>query len=81
MAAEETGGRDRQTAQALREAFTLVCKVRLEHHAARIQAGLPPDKLIAPEQLPPLERATLREAFLAVSRAQKRRSRFVPLGL
>jgi CBS domain-containing protein len=80
VAAEETGSLDPETAQALREAFIVVCKVRLEHHAARIRAGLSPDNFIAPDQLPPLERATLREAFLVVSRAQKQLSRFVPYG-
>jgi CBS domain-containing protein len=81
VAAEETGGLDRETAQALREAFSLVCTVRLEHHAARIRAGLLPDNLIVPRQLPPLKRAALRESFLAVSRAQKQLSRFVPYGM
>jgi CBS domain-containing protein len=81
VAAEEVGGLERETAQALREAFTIVCKVRLEHHAACIQAGEAPDNLIDPAELPPLERASLREAFLAVARAQKQLGRFVPLGL
>ena len=81
VAAEEVGGLDSETAQALREAFTIVCKVRLEHHAACIQAGEAPDNLIDPAELPPLERASLREAFLAIARAQKQLGRFVPLGL
>jgi CBS domain-containing protein len=81
VAAEEVGGLDRETAQALREAFTILCKVRLEHHAACIQAGEAPDNLIDPAELPPLERASLREAFLVIARAQKQLGRFVPLGL
>ncbi len=81
VAVEEVGGLDRETAQALREAFTIVCKIRLEHHAACIQAGEAPDNLIDPAELPPLERASLREAFLAITRAQKQLGRFVPLGL
>jgi CBS domain-containing protein len=81
VAAEEVGALDRESAQALREAFTAVCKVRLEHHAACIQEGVPPDNLIDPRGLPPLERATLREAFLAIARAQKQLGRFIPLGM
>jgi signal-transduction protein with cAMP-binding, CBS, and nucleotidyltransferase domain len=53
----------------------------LERQASCIQAGETPDNLIDPRKLPPLERASLREAFLAVSRAQKQLGRFIPLGL
>ena len=81
VAAEEVGGLERETAEALREAFTIVCNIRLERQAACIQAGETPDNLIDPQQLPPLERASLREAFLAVARAQKQLGRFIPLGL
>jgi CBS domain-containing protein len=81
VAVEEVGGLERETAEALREAFTIVCNIRLERQAACIQAGKPPDNLIDPLKLPPLERASLREAFLAVARAQKQLGRFIPLGL
>ena len=81
VAAEEVGGLDRNTADALREAFTIICTIRLERHAARIRAGEPPDNLVDPRELPPLERASLREAFQAVARAQKQLGRFVPMGL
>jgi CBS domain-containing protein len=81
VAAEEVGGLERETAEALREAFTIVCDIRLEHHAACIKAGETPDNLIDPEELRPLERASLREVFLAIARAQKQLGRFVPLGL
>ena len=81
MAAEEVGGVERETAEALREAFTIVCDIRLERHTACIKAGETPDNLIDPEELRPLERASLREVFLAIARAQKQLGRFVPLGL
>ena len=81
VAAEEVGGLDGETAQSLREAFTIVCDIRIKHHAACIRAGAPPDNLIDPDTLHPLERASLREAFLAVTRAQKQLGRYVPLGL
>jgi CBS domain-containing protein len=81
VAAEEVGGLEGETAQALREAFTIVCDIRVQHHVACIRGGAAPDNLIDPDELPPLERASLREAFLAVARAQKQLGRFVPLGL
>ena len=39
-----------------------------------------PDNLIRPEELPPLARAELREAFHAIGRAQQQLDRFSPLG-
>jgi CBS domain-containing protein len=81
VAVEEVGGLERETAEALREAFTIVCNIRLERQASCIQAGETPDNLIDPQKLPPLERASLREGFLAIARAQKQLGRFIPLGL
>jgi len=81
VAAEETGALEAEVAQVLREALTIVSRIRLEHHAARIEAGERPDNLIDPDQLPPLARRELREAFRAVARAQKRLAVYVPLGL
>ncbi len=80
-AAEQTGALDRETAESLREAFGLISKVRLEHHADEIQAGVEPDNVVDLERLMPLTRAALREAFRAIARAQKRLGRYVPLGL
>ena len=81
VAAQEVEAVDAETAAALREAFVILARVRLEHHAARIEAGLPPDNFIDPGQLPPLSRSQLREAFRAVAQAQKRLDVYVPLGL
>jgi CBS domain-containing protein len=80
-ATEEVGGLDAGTAQALREAFGLICRVRFDHHADCIEAGVPPDNLIDPRKMPPIARADLREAFRTIARAQKRLSAFVPSGL
>lgn len=80
-AVEELGALRRETAQSLREAFTIVTRVRLEHHAARIQAGEEPDNLVDPRQLPPLARLDLQEALRAAADAQKQLSRFAPLGM
>ena len=81
VAAEEVGALDAETAAALGEAFVILARVRLEHHAARIEAGLPPDNLIDPGELAPLARRVLREAFRTIAQVQKRLSVYVPLGL
>jgi CBS domain-containing protein len=81
VAAEALGAIDKETAQSLREAFAIICQVRLDHQAQQIRGGLRPDNLIRPEELLPLARAELREAFHAIGRAQQQLNRFVPLGI
>jgi CBS domain-containing protein len=81
VAVEEIDGLPPETAQSLREAFAIVCKVRLDHHAALIRRGETPDNLVDPNELPPLARLDLREAFRAIAEAQKQLQRFVPLGM
>lgn len=81
VAAEGLGAINKETGQSLREAFAVIWQVRLDHHAQQIRAGLPPDNLIRPEELPPLARAELREAFHAIGRAQQQLYRFVPPGI
>jgi CBS domain-containing protein len=81
VAVEGLGAINKETAQSLREAFAVICQVRLDHHAEQIRAGLPPDNLIRPDQLLPLARADLREAFHAIGRAQQQLNRFVPPGI
>jgi CBS domain-containing protein len=81
VAVQETGALDAETATALREAFDLIAKIRFEHHAAQIQADHPPDNIVQLNELPPLARLDLREAFRAVATAQKQLARYVPLGL
>ena len=81
VAAQEVGALDAETATGLREAFGVVSRIRLAHHATQVQAGTPIDNLVDPGDLPPLARNELREAFRVVSHAQKRLSAFVPLGL
>jgi CBS domain-containing protein len=71
-AAANVGALDRGVADGLREAFEVINGVRFEHHAAQVQAGVTPDNLIDPDELPPIARAELREALGVVRRAQKR---------
>ncbi len=67
VAAEELGALDKETAQSLREAFAVIYQVRLDHHAQQIRDGLKPNNFIRPDQLPPLARNELREAFSAIA--------------
>jgi CBS domain-containing protein len=71
-AAASVGALERDVADALREAFGAINRIRFEHHAAQVQAGLTPDNLLDPEALAPIARAELREALHVVRRAQKR---------
>ena len=80
-AVKDAGALDTETAEALREALEIVMRLRLEHHAAQIEAGAKRDNVVDPAGLPPLARAQLREAFRAVAHAQKHLSVYVPLGL
>jgi signal-transduction protein with cAMP-binding, CBS, and nucleotidyltransferase domain len=56
-------------------------RIRLEHHAAQIEAGTQPHNVVDPVELRPLTRAQLREVFRAIAHVQKRLSIYVPLGL
>ena len=80
VAARDAGGLEEEVAAALIEALGIVSRIRLEHHAAKIEAGEPPDNLIDPDQLPPVTRLELREAFRSIAHAQKRLGAFVPQG-
>ncbi|MFN2628098.1 MAG: putative nucleotidyltransferase substrate binding domain-containing protein, partial [Gaiellaceae bacterium] len=78
---EEAGALEAETASALREAFQIVARVRLDHHASQLEAGVEPDNVVDPAWLSRLTRAHLRDAFRAVADAQKKLSVYVPLGL
>ena len=80
-AVEAVGALDGETASALCEAFEIVMRIRLEHHAEQIEAGAEPDNVVDPAALSPLTRALLREAFRAVAHAQKRLAIYTPLGV
>jgi CBS domain-containing protein len=71
QAAAGAGGLDAGTAEALAEAFAVITRLRLEHHAAGIAAGRGADNLIDPDELAPIARIELREALLTVRRLQK----------
>jgi CBS domain-containing protein len=77
----ELGALEPELATELREAAVVIARTRYDHHVAQIQTGLPPDSVIDPGLLPPLARAHLRDAFLAVARAQKRLAVHRPIGI
>jgi CBS domain-containing protein len=80
VAAEELGALDGELGAGLLEALSIVTRIRLQHHAARIEAGAPPDNLVDPDQIPPVSRRELREAFRVVVDAQKRVGSAMPHG-
>ncbi|HEX3277912.1 MAG TPA: DUF294 nucleotidyltransferase-like domain-containing protein [Thermoleophilaceae bacterium] len=79
QAVEDAGVLDAQTAIGLREGFQLVSRVRLEHHADCIAAGVPIDNLVAPDRLTPLRKLGLRDALKAVAAAQRKLSVYAPM--
>jgi CBS domain-containing protein len=80
-AVASAGGIERDAADALREAFGVITRLRFEHHAELIAAGAPADNLIDPGALAPIARADLRAALHTVRREQKRLGVWVPSGL
>ena len=77
-AVANVGGLERDVADGLSEAWSVITRLRFEHHAAQIAAGGAPDNLIDPGALPPIARADLREALHVVRRAQKRLGAWSP---
>jgi CBS domain-containing protein len=70
-AATELGTVERTTARVLEEAFELFTAVRLEHQVSQLEEGQEPDDHIDPNDLDPLTRRYLRDAFREVSAVQK----------
>jgi len=58
-------------AVTLQEAFDLVCQLRLDHQVAQLRAGVAPDDFLDPDELNPLSRNYLKEAFRAVASVQR----------
>jgi CBS domain-containing protein len=70
-ASEAAGTLDRDDVAILRDAFELVCELRMEHQVEQLRAGGSPDNLIRPEGLTPVTRTALKEAFRAVAAVQR----------
>ncbi|MGZ4180236.1 MAG: putative nucleotidyltransferase substrate binding domain-containing protein [Solirubrobacteraceae bacterium] len=77
-AVANVGGLERDVADGLSEAWSVITRLRFEHHAAQIAEGGAPDNLVDPGALPPIARADLKEALHVVRRAQKRLGAWSP---
>lgn len=69
--AAAAGRIDGETSSGVDEAFRLLWHTRLDHQAACVRTGVPPDDFVDPKALPPLSRQGLREAFRIIARAQR----------
>jgi len=70
-ASEEAGTLAAADAAILRDAFELVCELRMEHQVEQLRTGREPDDLIDPKVLTSLTRSALKDAFRAVARVQR----------
>jgi CBS domain-containing protein len=77
-AVANVGGLERDVADGLAEAWSVITRLRFEHHAAQIAEGGAPDNLIDPGAMPPIARTDLKEALHVVRRAQKRLGAWSP---
>ena len=66
-----SGEIDEEIREAMEEAFRLLWQVRLDHQAALVRAGRPPDDFVDPAALGPITRRGLKEAFRIISREQR----------
>jgi len=71
-AAAERGSLSRSGAADLEDAFGFVSAMRARHQAELLGRGLALDNRVRPGDLPPAERAQLRDAFAAIARQQAR---------
>jgi CBS domain-containing protein len=70
-AAGASGQVDGEQADSLAEAFRLFWRLRLEHQAAQVRRGEPPDDFIDPAALTAVTRGGLRAAFRSVGDVQR----------
>jgi CBS domain-containing protein len=70
-AAADQGVLGREVARVLEEAFELFSALRLEHQVTQIEQGREPDDMLDPEEIDPLTRRYLRDAFREVAAVQR----------
>jgi len=67
--------------RTLEDAFELFSELRMTHQVEQLQAGHEPDDYLNPDELSPLTRAHLKEAFRSVASLQKRIAAELNLGV
>jgi CBS domain-containing protein len=80
-AAGDYGTLTASDALTLRDAFELVCQLRLDHQVSQLEAGVQPGDVIDLDELSPLIRSYLKEAFRAVVSVQRRIANDLSLGM
>ncbi|NEX17850.1 MAG: cyclic nucleotide-binding protein [Halochromatium sp.] len=70
-AASETAALSHDGGANLIDAFELINTLRIRHQANQLRNGEKADNFVAPEQLSPLERGHLKDAFLLIDRMQE----------
>jgi CBS domain-containing protein len=70
-AATAQGVMETREARVLEEAFELFSALRLEHQVTQIESGREPDDRLRPEELDPLTRRYLRDAFRELAAVQR----------
>ncbi|RMB08206.1 putative nucleotidyltransferase substrate binding domain-containing protein [Eilatimonas milleporae] len=70
-----------QDVQDMKDTFTLLSEVRLQHQVAQLAEGRPADNRVDPDTLSPLEREHLRDAFSVIRTHQEALSRTYAGGL
>lgn len=80
-AAEDAGTLAGADARTLVEAFDEIFALRLHHQLEQLRAGEPPGDFVDPDELSPLTRAGLKEAFRAVAAVQRRVAADLDLGV
>jgi CBS domain-containing protein len=70
-AAADQGVLRRDVTRVLEEAFELFSALRLEHQVIQIEQGREPDDMLDPQEIDPLTRRYLRDAFREVAAVQR----------
>jgi len=68
--AVEAGHMNQNDANSLHDALMLISRLRLNYQAGQMATGQPPGNFVPPEELSPLMRRNLKDAFMLVVEAQ-----------
>ena len=80
-AAADEGTLPAAQVRTLEDAFELFTELRMDHQVEQMRAGLQPNDYLNPDDLSPLTRTYLKEAFRAVASVQKRIAAELSLGV